>query len=341
MPKTSSRMLTLLSLLQTRRDWPGRALAERLDVSARTVRRDVDRLRELGYRIHASKGPDGGYRLEAGDELPPLLFDDEQAVALSVALQAAALSSAGIEEGALRALTSVRQVMPARLRHRLDGVRFTAVMDAAAPVAQDTLAAVSAAIRANEELRFDYARVGDESGGDGSPIPRRIQPHHLVATQGRWYLIGWDAERDDWRIHRVDRMSLRSHRGARFTPRAVPGGDPHAFLRGRFRGAAQGDRWPCQGKAVLHAPASRVIPFVGDGVVEAVGPESCLVELGAWSWGSLAALLLRFEVRIDVIEPPELTAAFAELAARAAETARGLPASGGPDPVGETGNPAG
>ncbi|MDQ7876398.1 WYL domain-containing protein [Microbacterium sp. QXD-8] len=323
MPKTSSRVLTLLSLLQTRRDWPGRALAERLDVSARTVRRDVDRLRELGYRIRASKGPDGGYRLEAGDELPPLLFDDEQAVALSVALQAAALSAAGIEEAALRALTSVRQVMPVRLRHRLEALRFTTVVDAAVPVAQDTLVEVSAAIRACEELRFDYARVGDRPGADLSPVPRRVQPHHLIAAQGRWYLIGWDAGREDWRVHRVDRMTLRSHRGARFTPRVVPGGDSHAFLRGRFRGATDGEKWPCRGKVVLRAPASRVIPFVSDGVVEPVGADSCLVELGAWSWGALAALLLRFEVDVEVVEPPELTAAFAEIGQRVSIAAGG------------------
>lgn len=316
-------MLTLLSLLQTRRDWPGHVLAERLEVSARTVRRDVDRLRELGYRIHAIKGPDGGYRLEAGDELPPLLFDDEQAIALSVALQAATLSAAGIEDAALRALTSVRHVMPARLRHRLDGLRFTAVSEAGAPVSHDTLAQVSAAIRACEELRFDYTRAGETTDADtGAPAgPRRVQPHHLVATRGRWYLIGWDAERDDWRVHRVDRMSLRSHRGARFSPRELPGADPHAFLRARFRGAVEGDAWPCRGKVVLHAPASRVIPFIDDGIVESVDAESCLVELGAWSWGALAALLLRFEASIDVVGPTELTAAFAEVGRRASAIA--------------------
>ena len=322
MPKTSSRVLTLLSLLQTRRDWPGQVLADRLDVSARTVRRDVDRLRELGYRIRASKGPDGGYRLEAGDELPPLLFDDDQAVALSAALQAAVLSSAGIEEGALRALASMRQVMPARLRHRLESLRFTAFAEGAAPVEYDTLVEVSAAIHADEELRFDYARVGEEPDGRAPATPRRVQPHHLVATGGRWYLIGWDAEREDWRVHRVDRMTLKSHRGARFSRREVPGGDPHEFLRARFRGAAEGvARWPCVGRVVVHAPASRVAPFVGDGTVAALDADSCVVEAGAWSWGALAALLLRYEAPIDAVEPPELSAAFAELSQRASAAA--------------------
>lgn len=320
-------MLTLLSLLQTRRDWPGHVLAERLDVSARTVRRDVDRLRELGYRIDAIKGPDGGYRLEAGDELPPLLFDDDQAIALSVALQAATLSAAGIEEAALRALTTVRQVMPVRLRPRLDGLRFTAMPDtssgAVGEVASDILAEISGAIRACEELRFDYSRVGEatDAAPDAAVGPRRVQPQHLVATRGRWYVIGWEADRGEWRVFRVDRMSLRSHRGARFSPRDVPGGGPQAFLRARFRGAIEGDAWPCRGRVVLHAPAARVAPFVEDGTVEPVDAGSCVVELGAWSWGALAALLLRFEVPIEVVEPPELAAAFAEAGRRALRAA--------------------
>src|SRR4051812_46537791 len=127
MPALPARMLMLLSLLQTRRDWPGRVLAERLEVTPRTVRRDVDRLRALGYRVRAIKGPDGGYRLDAGSELPPLLFDDDQAVALAVALQTAAGSGAGVEEAAARALATVRQVLPARLRHRIDLLRVTTV----------------------------------------------------------------------------------------------------------------------------------------------------------------------------------------------------------------------
>ncbi|MET9051362.1 WYL domain-containing protein [Streptomyces bacillaris] len=163
MPKTSARLLSLLSLLQARRDWPGALLADRLDVSPRTVRRDVDRLRELGYPVVATKGPDGGYRLDAGTELPPLLFDDEQAVALAVALQIATTSGAGIEEAAARALNTVRQVLPARLRHRVDTLRFTAVdRPAARPdpqVDSGVLMAIGAAVHAREVLRFDYSPV--------------------------------------------------------------------------------------------------------------------------------------------------------------------------------------
>ncbi|MFJ8560420.1 helix-turn-helix transcriptional regulator [Streptomyces microflavus] len=181
MPKTSARLLSLLSLLQARRDWPGALLAERLDVSPRTVRRDVDRLRELGYPVVAMKGPDGGYRLDAGTELPPLLFDDEQAVALAVALQIATTTGAGIEEAAARALNTVRQVLPARLRHRVDTLRVTAVdRPAIRPEPQvdsDVLMAIGAAVHGREVLRFDYspvsgpvrATVGTPEGCEGTP----------------------------------------------------------------------------------------------------------------------------------------------------------------------------
>jgi len=189
MTSTTSRLLLLLSLLQSRRDWPGSLLAERLEISHRTVRRDVDRLREMGYRIRAMKGPDGGYRLDAGSELPPLLFDDDQVLALTVALQAATASGAGIEEAAVRALTTIRHVMPQRLRHRIDAIGFTAVRARAddSTVAPDVLIAISAAIRAREVLRFDYANGGrgrTPATGRAAPpgrtaralVPRRLGP---------------------------------------------------------------------------------------------------------------------------------------------------------------------
>ncbi|MGW6774743.1 helix-turn-helix transcriptional regulator, partial [Streptomyces sp. NPDC055037] len=243
MPKTSARLLSLLSLLQARRDWPGALLAERLDISQRTVRRDVDRLRELGYPIVASKGPDGGYRLDAGAELPPLLFDDEQAVALAVALQIATTTGAGIEEAAARALTTVRQVMPARLRRRIDTLRFTAVEPSAIrpnPQADGgVLMALSAAVHAREVLRFDYAPASPAGAADddrADPPPRRAQPHHLVTWGGRWYLVAWDLDREDWRTFRADRITPRTPTGPRFTPRELPGGNVAAFVAGRFKG---------------------------------------------------------------------------------------------------------
>ncbi|WP_326566697.1 WYL domain-containing protein [Amycolatopsis rhabdoformis] len=313
---TSSRLLSLLSLLQARRDWPGGLLAERLGVSERTVRRDVDRLRELGYPVRAVKGPDGGYRLEAGSRLPPLLFDEEQAVALAVALRIAVATGAGIEEAAARALTTVRQVLPARLRHRVDALEISA----AAPDPQTdtaTLLTLSAAIRAHEELRFDYRSPGPHETAER----RRVQPHHLVARAGRWYLAGWDPDRAAWRTFRADRMTPRIPNGPRFTPRELPGGDVATFLSARFKGSAHADTWPCRGEVILNLPATAVAPFAGDGVVEETGPDRTRLTTGSWSWAALAATLARFDTEIEVLGPPELRAAFAELSRRAARTA--------------------
>jgi len=205
---TSGRLLTLLSLLQARRDWPGTLLAERLEVSQRTIRRDVDRLRDLGYPVRATMGPDGGYRLDAGADLPPLLFDDEQAVALAVALQLAAVSGAGIADAAWRALATVRQVMPGRLRHRVDSVRVIGMPRAGdAEIDTSALVAVSEAVRDREQLRFDYRPA--TGGAAAEPDRRQVEPHHVLNRGGRWYLLGWDLDRGDWRIFRVDRMVPR------------------------------------------------------------------------------------------------------------------------------------
>ncbi|MGW4081271.1 helix-turn-helix transcriptional regulator [Streptomyces asiaticus] len=326
MPKTSARLLSLLSLLQARRDWPGQLLAERLDVSPRTVRRDVDRLRELGYPIVAAKGPDGGYRLGAGSDLPPLLFDDDQAVALAMALQTA--TGAGIEEAAARALSTVRQVMPARLRHRVDALQVTAVEGADTrpnpPVGPRVLMTLGAAVRAREVLRFTYAPVSAPDASDADPAvtpPRRVEPHHLVTRGGRWYLVAWDLDRDDWRTFRVDRITPRTPTGPRFTPRDVPGGDVAAFVASRFQGSDGLGGWPCRGEVILDLPASVVSTYTRDGVVEELGPDRCRLVLGAWSWPGLAATIGRFDADIEVIGPPELKGAFAHLARRFAEAA--------------------
>ncbi|NYF15658.1 putative kinase/biotin operon repressor [Microbacterium sp. AK009] len=313
---STSRLLNLLSLLQTGREWPGSLLAERLGISPRTVRRDVDRLREMGYRIDATMGPIGGYKLDAGSELPPLLFDDDQVIALAIALQSATVSGVGIEEAALRALTTVRQVMPSRLRHRLTALDFTAIPGkiggtTRGAVSPEVLVAVSSAVRAQHVLRFDHAGR-----------PRRVEPHHLVVFEGRWYLVGWDLDRSDWRIYRVDRLAPRAPTGPRFTPRLIPGGDVASFVSGQFKGSKRGDSWPCVGKVILHLPARAVLPFAGDGVVEDLGDDRCSLEGGSWSWIALAASLNRFDTAIEVLHPAELAAAFGELAARNATTAR-------------------
>lgn len=328
MTTTTSRLLNLLSLLQTRRDWPGSVLAERLSISHRTVRRDVDRLREMGYSIHATMGPDGGYRLDAGSELPPLLFDDDQVLALSVALRSAAVSGVGIAEAAMRALSTVRQVMPSRLRRRLDAMNFTALPGWAGDgVSPEVLTALSAAARATEVLRFDYAGSRPVTATELRP-PRRVEPHHLVTWNGRWYLVAWDLEHDDWRIFRADRMNPRVPTGPRFTPRPLPGsGHVADYVAGRFKGSHNGDRWPCTGKVVLGRPASYVRAFAGDGMIEDLGDGRCTLETGAWSWVGLAASLNRFDTDIDVIGPPELLQAFGLLAVRNGITAAGPPVS--------------
>lgn len=348
--RTSSRLLTLLSLLQVRRDWPGATLAERLDVTPRTVRRDIDRLRELGYPVQASKGPDGGYRLAAGSQLPPLLFDDEQAVALTVALQVATTSGVGIGEAATRALSTVRQVLPARLRHRVDAVQVTSVPRGGVPDADPSvLVALTSAIRSHEVLRFRYAGqdrqtepqtvVGASTAPPGEQMltaPRRTQPHHLVSRSGRWYLLAWDLDEEGWRTYRADRITPLAPTGPRFTPRAVPGGDVATFVSGLLKGSPGGsDTWPCTGTVELALPAARVAPFAHDGLVEALGPQRCRLTLGSWSWVGVAAAVARYDADILTASPPELAHAFHLLSRRFAR----LPMGGGgaaTEPVGSS-----
>lgn len=334
MTSTTSRLLLLLSLLQARRDWPGQILADRLEISHRTVRRDVERLRSMGYSIQATKGPAGGYRLDAGAELPPLLFDDDQVVALALALQTAAVTGVGIEEAAGRALTTVRQVMPSRLRHRLDALQFAALparLEAGGPVAPEVLIGLSAAVRARQMLRFDYrarqpgtdgvpARSAGADGTDGNDgkavVRRRVEPHYVVTASGRWYLVAWDLDRSDWRIFRADRITPLTPGGPRFAERPIPGGSVHDFLSARFKGSDSTNAWPCTGTVILHQPAAAVVPFAGDGTVEVLGPDSCRLTAGSWSWTALAASFGRFDADLDVVGPPELSDAFGRLAAR-------------------------
>jgi len=331
MLETSARLLALLSLLQARRDWPGEALAARLRVSPRTVRRDVDRLRELGYPVRATKGPDGGYRLDAGADLPPLLFDDEQAVAVAVALQTSPVG--GLEEPAQRALATIRQVMPARLRGRIDALEVTAVRSSGQAAQPDVdpavLVAVGSAVRSQEVLRFDYDGGSAPVVGAGDAAfrpPRRAEPHHLVTWGGRWYLVAWDLEREDWRTFRVDRMTPRTPTGPRFAPRelpAVPGGGRASHGTRRPDVAAyvahqlSRPRWPVEGEVVLHARADDLAPWVGDhGVVEALGPDRSRLVAGSWSWRGLAAWVGMFDVPFEVVRPAELSDAVREMGDR-------------------------
>ncbi|MFE2043063.1 helix-turn-helix transcriptional regulator [Streptomyces sp. NPDC059477] len=354
MHKTSARLLALLSLLQTPRDWSGDDLAERLGITSRTVRRDIDRLRELDYPITTVKGPAGGYRLEAGTHLPPLLFDDEQAVALALALRTAAAGTT-VAEDAARALATLSQVMPPRLRHRIDLLHITAVQPP--PASGDTpqadaqvLMDLSRAIHTREELRFDYTPTSStltssspSSSASTSSSPtssapasntltssapaadtRRVQPHHLVTWRHRWYLVAWDLHREYWRTFRVDRIKPRTPTGPRFAPRDLPGGTTvSTFITSRFRGNdGTTTDWPCQGEVILHLPAADVAPFAQDAIVEELGPHHCRLTLGSWSWTGLAAAIGRFDTDIEVIGPPQLATAFGNLATRYARAAR-------------------
>ncbi|WEV24884.1 WYL domain-containing protein [Streptomyces sp. 71268] len=351
---TAARLLLLLSLFQSRREWPGAALAQRLAVSPRTVRRDVERLRSLGYPVHVTKGPGGAYRLGAGARLPPLLFDDDQALAIAVALQTAPVTVAGIGEAAGRALATIRQVLPTPLRHRIDAVRVTAIDNAwdfaAPPVTPGLLLALGTAIRNHSVLAFAYASATpppeaalaappatDPTPSHPTARERRVEPHQLAVWSGRWYLLGWDLGRGAWAAFRVDRIALGPATAARFTPRPLPSTDPAAFITGELDRGDTPDHWPCRGEVLLDAPAAVIARWApGGALVEEVGPNRCRLTLGAWSWTGLAALFGTFGSDIEVVGPPELAAACATLARRYAAASRCLPdpaAGRMPDPA--------
>ncbi|MER7468118.1 YafY family protein [Streptomyces sp. NPDC097981] len=229
-----ARMLRLLSLLQTRRAWTGGELADRLGVTLRTIRRDIDRLRELGYPVESTTGRTGGYRLAAGADLPPLLLDDEEAVAIATALRTATSGVSGIAESAVRALAKLEQVLPARLRHQVAAIHAattTVPWDRGPGADPSALAVLAAACRDHEIVTFTYP---SRSGGTA---PRRVEPHSLVVAGTRWYLIAYDTDRTDWRTFRVDRLTYPVPTGHRVTPRELPATDPIAFLAARVAAA--------------------------------------------------------------------------------------------------------
>jgi len=304
MLETSARLLRLLSLLQTPREWTGAELGERLGVSPRTVRNDVDKLRELGYPVLATRGSGGGYRLGAGAAMPPLLLDDEEAVAVAVGLRTVATGAiAGIEEASLRALAKLEQVLPSRLRARVGGLRsiITPVPFAsAAPVVDpDVLTAVATACRARERLRFSYL------SHDGLASEREAEPYQLVNWGRRWYLVAFDVGRADWRTFRVDRITPRTPGGGRFTPRPLPASDLADWVARRVATGA----WQYRARITVHAPApaveARIGPYVG--TVTSTGDEVCLLDTGSDSLETMAVYLglLGFDFRVE--SPPELT----------------------------------
>ncbi|MEU1793168.1 helix-turn-helix transcriptional regulator [Streptomyces californicus] len=220
MTDTPARLLKLLSLLQTPREWPGGELADRLDVSPRTIRRDIDRLRDLGYPVEASRGSVGGYRLVAGAAMPPLLLDDEEAVAIAVGLRAGAGHAIeGVDEASVRALAKLEQVLPSRLRHRVSALQNATVAltrGDGSTIDPRTLTTLASAVTGRERLRFAYL------SGDGTPSKRLVEPCRLVSAGQRWYLVAYDLGREDWRTFRVDRVGEPYATGARFAPRPLP-----------------------------------------------------------------------------------------------------------------------
>jgi predicted DNA-binding transcriptional regulator YafY len=297
---TSARLLRLLTLMQSRRSWTGAELVARLEVTARTLRRDVDRLRSLGYPVDSTSGVAGGYRLAAGSQLPPLLLDDDEALVVSLGLRTAAAGSVtGMEEVALRALTKLEQVLPARLRPRLSALHASIVpLGLRGPtVDARTLTTIAAACRDHGRLAFGYR------GNDGVDSHRRVEPSGLVHTGLRWYLVAWDLVRGDWRTFRVDRIAGKVTPGATFFPRSPPEGGLAAYVARSVSLSA----YPVRARVWLAAPiaemAQRISPTTG--TLESIDDHSCLLHAGAASLDALVVWMSMLGVDFEIREPPE------------------------------------
>ncbi|MEV2274426.1 YafY family protein [Nocardiopsis sp. NPDC049922] len=328
-----ARMLRLLSLLQIRRVWSGAELAERLGVTGRTVRRDIDRLRELGYPVEGATGHAGGYRLAAGTDLPPLLLDDEEAVAIAVALRTAASDVTGIEDSALGALAKLERVLPSRLRRRV-----TALQDATVPVAwsggptadPSALATLAAACRDHEIVTFGY-----RSRQAADTTARRVEPHALVTAGRRWYLVGFDLHRDAWRVFRVDRLTAPAPTGRRVTPREPPGGDPAAFVATAIVSAPT--RYTA--RASVPEPAEDVGARTG-ALADRLSPRregGTVVDLSADDPVHIAVRFLGLGSDAELTGSPGLAPHLEELGRRLLDAARSLAGAG--DGGGEPGEP--
>ncbi|GAA1120458.1 helix-turn-helix transcriptional regulator [Nocardiopsis composta] len=298
---TSARLLRLLSLFQARRDWTGAELAERLEVTPRTVRRDVQRLRDLGYPVDATPGVAGGYRLGVGSTLPPLLLDDEETVAVAVGLRAAASggSLAGIEETSVRALAKLEQLLPSRLRRRVSALHtFTDTVGRKSPtVDSEHLTVIAGCCRDAERLHFRYR------DHHGQETRRVVEPNKMVHAAGRWYLLAWDVDRDDWRVFRLDRMEGPLSTGPRFDPRTPPEDAADYVARGISSSA-----YRHTARVLVHASeedaAQRLSPM--DGTLTRVDDRTCELRIGGNALDMLAVYLLFFGFDFSVLEPAEL-----------------------------------
>lgn len=305
MLQTSARLLRLLSLFQMQRYWSETDLSHRLEITGRTLRRDVDRLRSLGYPVHSTSGTAGGYQLGAGATLPPLLLDDEEAVAVALGLRTSASGSVtGIEEASVRALLKLEQVLPPRLRNRVAALHsFIVPLGNRGPNRGPTvdaarLSVIATACRDHEGIRFNYH---DRSG---TPSARGVEPHRLVHTGHRWYLVAWDVNRKDWRTFRIDRIEGKLKTSTRFKPRKPPEGDFAAFVSKSLSYAP----YPYRARVTLHAPveavAQRIPPSAG--VLEALDDRSCMLHTGSHSLEGITIHLSLLGVDFQVHEPPEL-----------------------------------
>lgn len=310
MLETSARLLKLLALLESRSTWSGTELAGRLDVSTRTVRNDIGRLRTLGYPVETARGRTGHYRLGSGAHLPALLFDDDEAVAVVVGLRAGT-EIAGVEETSVRALGKLNHVLPARLRGKVSALASTVSKasdntgsDAEDPVIEtEVLSAIASAIAAPEWLRFEI----DE-------LPRLVEPYRLVTWQRRWYLVARDPDSSVWEVFRVDQLKLRMPTRRRFTPQPLPGGDYASFVMRHVASAG----WAVHARITVHASAEEVLSRIHSavGVVEAIDDTHCILVTGADSVATVAVYIGMLGLEFRVTEPPELVAELTEVAER-------------------------
>ncbi len=324
MLETSARLLRLLSLLQVRRDWTGPALAERLEVTTRTVRNDIDRLRRLGYPVEASPGVTGGYRLGESLAMPPMLLDDDEAVSVAIALGTSTSASVeGMGEASIRALVKLQRLLPSRLRERVESLRI-----AARPLPADgghidpeLLVTIAGACRNGERIRFSYETYS------GATSDRDVEPYRLLARDGRWYLFAWDRERDDWRTFRVDRIALRTPVGPRFPSRPLP---PDEAIAAHVARGIDRATWRFRARVVVHASPEYVrqripIPLA----ITELAPDRSEFVVGSDDARMLALYLGMLDADFEVIDAPQLVTALRELASRFERAADGAEVGGG------------
>ncbi|MGP3918231.1 helix-turn-helix transcriptional regulator [Nonomuraea sp. 10N515B] len=320
MAATSARTLKLLSIFGIGATLTAVELATRLGASVRTVRRDIDTLRELGYEIEAVRGAGGGYRLGRATQLAPVVFDEDQAVAVAVALQTVPMILSGIRENSARALATLQQAMPTRSRIHAEAFTVSAARNywefPAAPIDAEIIRVIGGAINRQHIVRVDYT-------GEDESTTLTLEPHDLVVWAARWYLVAFEPDADRWRAMRIDRLEPRMPTGRTFNRRDVPHNDPVAFVMSTHDRGDTPAEWPCRGSALVALPAPVVAQFApGGSTVEHDTDSSCRLTLGAWSWAGLAGLLLTFDADVTDIEPAELRQALHSLRTRIDEGLR-------------------